>query len=78
MELKVEAPSSLSRNTIPLNCEVLKAEASQKPGRGIVKTLNKVINQNGQVLMSCAPVRLVKGYDRLEPGAAAAPQVGER
>jgi len=68
-EMKVEGPS-FSGDTIHLECEVLESRATQKPGRGIVKTRNTVFNQKGEVVMVYTPTRLVKGRDYVEPGRA--------
>ncbi|MFG1230036.1 FAS1-like dehydratase domain-containing protein [Xanthobacter wiegelii] len=74
MELKMEGPT-FSGDTIHVDCEVLEARATQKPGRGIVKTLNKVINQKGEVVMTYTPIRLVKGRDYVAPGEARGAQI---
>lgn len=62
MEMKVEAPT-FAGDTIHVECEVVEARATAKPGRGIVKTVNRVVNQRGEVVMTYSPTRLVKGRD---------------
>jgi len=42
-------------------CEVTEARASNsRPDRGLVRTLNTVLNEKGQVLMTYTPLRFVK------------------
>ncbi len=62
MELEVKKPS-FAGDTIHLDCEVIEARATSKPGRGIVKTRNRVLNQAGDTVMVYTPTRLVKGRD---------------
>ena len=62
MELEVKKPS-FAGDTIHLDCEVIEARATSKPGRGIVKTRNTVLNQAGDTVMIYTPTRLVKGRD---------------
>jgi acyl dehydratase len=62
MELEVMKPS-FAGDTIHLDCEVIEARATSKPGRGIVKTRNQVLNQAGDIVMVYTPTRLVKGRD---------------
>ncbi len=62
MDLKVEAPT-FAGDTIHVDCEVTESRATSKPGRGIVRTLNRVVNQRGETVMTYAPARMVKGRD---------------
>ncbi len=62
MELNVEGPT-FSGDTLHVECEVLESRPTKKPGRGIVKTRNRVINQRGECVMTYTPTRLVKGRD---------------
>ncbi len=62
MELEVRKPS-FAGDTIHLDCEVIEARATSKPGRGIVKTRNQVLNHAGEIVMVYTPTRLVKGRD---------------
>ena len=60
MELKVEKPT-FAGDTIHVRCEVTEARPTAKPGRGIVTTLNEVVNQKGEVVMTYRVTRMVKG-----------------
>ncbi len=67
MELKVENPT-FAGDTIHVECEVIEARLSKnRPGRGLVRTRNKVVKQNGLVAMTYTPLRMVKC--RNDPGA---------
>lgn len=60
MDLKVHRPT-LVGNTIHVVCEVTEARPSNsRPDRGLVRTLNTVVNENGEVLMTYTPLRFVK------------------
>lgn len=59
MTLKVEKPV-FAGDTVHVECEVVEARATSKPGRGIVKTFNKVVNQKGEVVLTYTPVRMLK------------------
>jgi acyl dehydratase len=59
MELQVEAPV-FAGDTIHVVCEVTEARATSKPGRGIVKTRNSIVNQRGEVVIVYTPVRMIK------------------
>lgn len=60
MELTVEGPS-FAGDTIRVECEVLESRETSKPGRGMVRTRNRVTNQHGACVMVYTPARLVKG-----------------
>jgi acyl dehydratase len=62
LEMTAQRPT-FAGDTIHLECEVVESRPSKKPGRGVVKTVNRVINQGGEVVMTYTPVRLVKGRD---------------
>jgi acyl dehydratase len=60
MELDIKAPA-LVGDTIHVECEVIEARLSaSRPGRGLVRTFNKVIKQNGSVVMTYTPLRMIK------------------
>ena len=61
-EMSVLGPT-FSGDTILVECEVLESRATKKPGRGIVKTRNTVLNQKGEAIMVYTPSRMVKGRD---------------
>jgi acyl dehydratase len=60
MELTVEGPT-FAGDTIHVECEVLESRPTRKPGRGLVRTRNRVVNQDGATVLTYTPVRLVKG-----------------
>lgn len=62
MDLKIDGPT-FAGDTIHVECEVVESRASSKPGRGVVKTVNRVVNQHGKTVMTYSPTRLVKGRD---------------
>lgn len=62
LEMEVKGPT-FSGDTIRVVVEVLESRPSKKPGRGIVKTRNTVLNQRGEPVMVYTPARLVKGRD---------------
>ncbi len=66
LEMAVERPT-FTGDTIHVTCEVLVSRATGKPGRGIVTTRNRVINQRGECAMTYTPTRLVKGRDYVPP-----------
>ena len=60
MEMKVLGPT-FAGDTIHVECEVIESRLSKsRPGRGLVRTRNRVVNQNGQVVLSYTPLRMVK------------------
>jgi len=46
-------------DTIHVEVEVLAARATSKPDRGIVTTMNSVVNQNGEVTQTYRTVRMI-------------------
>ena len=58
-EIKIPAPT-LVGDTIHVDCEVIMARPSSKPGRGVVQTMNKVTKQTGEVVLTYNPSRLIK------------------
>jgi acyl dehydratase len=60
MELKVEAPT-FAGDTIHVECEVSESRLSKsRPGRGLVRTSNRVVKQDGTVVLTYTPLRMVK------------------
>lgn len=71
MELKIERPT-LAGDTIHVECEVIEARRSRsRPGRGLVRTRNRVVNQRGEVVLTYTPLRMIKCRDA-EPTEAEA------
>lgn len=60
MQLDVKSPV-FANDTIHVECEVIEARLSQsKPGRGLVRTRNRVVKQDGKVVLEYTPLRMVK------------------
>ena len=60
MQLDVKSPV-LAGDTIHVECEVIEARLSQsKPGRGLVRTSNRVVKQDGTVVLTYTPLRMLK------------------
>jgi len=60
MELKIENPV-FAGDTIHAECEVIEARRSKsRPGRGLVRTRNRVIKQDGVVALTYTPMRMIK------------------
>ncbi len=60
MELDIESPI-FAGDTIHVECEVIEARRSKsRAGRGLVRTRNKVVKQDGTVAMTYTPLRMVK------------------
>jgi acyl dehydratase len=60
MELDVKAPV-IAGDTIHVECEVVEARLTRnRPGRGLVRTFNRVIKQDGTLALTYNPLRLVK------------------
>ena len=62
MELNVEGPV-LAGDTIHVECEVIESRPASKGNRGLVRTLNQVVNQRGEVVITYSPLRMMKGRD---------------
>ncbi|HWB50925.1 MAG TPA: MaoC family dehydratase N-terminal domain-containing protein [Stellaceae bacterium] len=63
MELNVEGPV-LAGDTIHVECEVIEARRSKsRPGRGLVRTRNRVVNQRGETVQTYTPLRMIKCRD---------------
>ncbi|MBX3528963.1 MAG: MaoC family dehydratase N-terminal domain-containing protein [Rhizobiaceae bacterium] len=60
MHLKIENPL-FAGDTIHVEVEVLEARLSRsRPGRGILRTHNRVVNQDGKTALHYTPVRMIK------------------
>jgi acyl dehydratase len=60
MELTVEAPV-VAGDTIHAECEIIEARRSKsRSGRGLVRTLVRVVKQDGTTALVYTPLRLVK------------------
>jgi acyl dehydratase len=64
MQLDVKSPV-FAGDTIHVECEVTEARLSQsKPGRGLVRTSNRVVKQDGTVALVYTPLRMIKCKQR--------------
>lgn len=60
MDLNVEGPT-FAGDTIHVECEVIESRRSaSRPNRGLVRTRNRVVNQNSRRLLTYTPLRMVK------------------
>ena len=60
MELKILGPT-YAGDTLHVECEVIESRPSEsRPGRGLVRTRNSVVNQRGEVVMQYTPLRMIK------------------
>ena len=69
MRFRILKPTTAG-DTLTVECEVVEARATSKPGRGLMRTFNRVINQRGEVVATYNPLRMIKGRDT-HAGAAA-------
>lgn len=58
-DVRVLKPTTAG-DTLHVECEVVEARATSKPGRGLLRTFNKVINQRGETVLTYNPLRMVK------------------
>ncbi len=63
-ELQVAAPTFVG-DTMHVECEVIERRPTSKPGRGLVRTRNAVINQDGKTVLTYTPLRMM----RMRPAA---------
>lgn len=60
MELDIKNPAFVG-DTVHVECEVIEARlSSSRPGRGLVRTRNKVVKQDGTVVLVYTPLRMIK------------------
>lgn len=60
MELNIENPA-FAGDTIHVECEVIESRASKsRPGRGLVRTRNRVVKSDGTVVLTYTPLRMIK------------------
>lgn len=60
MEMDVKAPSRVG-DTIRVEVEVTEVRAAKTGHRGLVRTRNLVLNQDGETVLVYTPLRLIKG-----------------
>ncbi|MBN8906770.1 MAG: acyl dehydratase [Rhodospirillales bacterium 69-11] len=60
MQLSVHGPTCVG-DTIHVACEVIESRRSRsRPNRGLVRTRNRVITQDGTMVLSYTPLRMIK------------------
>jgi acyl dehydratase len=60
MAFKVENPV-FAGDTIHVECEVIEARLSRsRPNRGLVRTRNRIVKQDGKVAITYTPLRMIK------------------
>jgi acyl dehydratase len=60
MQLDIKGPV-FSGDTIHVECEVTEARLSKsRPGRGLVRTRNRIVKQDGSVAIQYTPLRMIK------------------
>jgi acyl dehydratase len=71
MELNVAGPT-FAGDTIHVECEVIESRRSaSRPGRGLVRTRNRVVKHDGNVALTYTPLRMVKARGDGTGGVAA-------
>ena len=60
--LDIKGPTFVG-DTIHVECTVSEVRATSKGSRGLVRTENQVVNQNGQTVLAYNPLRMMKGRD---------------
>ncbi len=63
MELNVEGPL-FAGDTIHVECEVVEARLTRRPGRGLVRTFNRVVKQDGSTVLTYNPLRMIACRDK--------------
>jgi acyl dehydratase len=60
MDLKVHNPV-FAGDTLHVECEVIEARLSKsRPGRGLVRTRNQIVKQDGTLAITYTPMRMIK------------------
>lgn len=60
MELNIDGPA-FAGDTIHVECEVIEARLSKsKPDRGLVRTRNRVVKEDGTPVLTYTPLRMLK------------------
>lgn len=60
MTMDIKGPT-LVGDTIHVDLEVTESRAASKGDRGLVRTVNRIINQDGDCVLEYTPLRLMKG-----------------
>lgn len=59
-KIEVKAPTFVN-DTIHIEGEITESRRTSKGDRGLVRTMNRVLNQRGEVVLTYNPLRMVKG-----------------
>lgn len=60
MELNIEGPV-VAGDTVHVECEVIESRRSKsRPNRGLVRTRNRVVKQDGSIVLNYTPLRMIK------------------
>lgn len=60
MDLQIKGPT-FAGDTIHVECEVTESRLSEsRPGRGLVRTRNRIVKQDGTLVMEYTPLRMIK------------------
>ena len=62
MELNIHSPT-FAGDTIHVECEVTEARLTSRPGRGLVRTRNEIVNQKNETVLTYTPLRMIKCKD---------------
>ncbi len=65
MDFDIKAPVYVG-DTIGVLVEVIEQRPTSRGDRGLITTLNEVVNQRGEVVLVYTPVRLTRGADGAE------------
>ena len=65
MQLDVHAPT-LAGDTLHVEVEVTEARAASRGERGLVRTTNRVMKQDGTCVLTYTPLRMVRGRARVQ------------
>lgn len=60
--IDVKAPTFVN-DTIHVEGEVTESRRASKGERGLVRTMNRVLNQKGELVLTYDPLRMIKGKD---------------
>lgn len=60
MQFEIKGPV-FAGDTVHVECEIIEArESRSRPGRGIIKSRNRIVKQDGTVVIEYTPTRMVK------------------
>ena len=62
MDFEIKGPT-FAGDTVHVEIEVIEQRATSKPGRGLVRTRNSVVNQKGETVLVYTPLRMMKSRD---------------